>query len=228
LIGSVLRHPALIRVCVAVLRLPVVDLRVRQADFDAWSGTSSSPVGRMISSGRRAQSILELPTDEKLYLAGRSKQALRTNLRHARDLEVTSDRITTYEAWFEAANAILHARPDGPALAQEIDKPAPAQQVVYYVSRDADTTPLAFARVALLGQLAVLFTMLSNPSRLPSASWARYQLHTFLALDLGRRGVKHLLVGSAFRETVGNQHFQHLLGYRVRNLRVEVIDSDVA
>jgi hypothetical protein len=84
---------------------------------------------------------------------------------------------------------------------------------------------LAFAHVALLGQFAVLFSMLSHQGRCPSASWARYQLHTFLALDLGCSGVKHLLVGSALREPAGNQYFQHLLGYRARNLRVEVIES---
>ena len=225
LIGSVVRDPALIRVFVAVWRLPVVDLRVRRADADAWSGANSGPVGRTIFSGRRAQAVLELPTVEEHYLAGRPRQALRTNLRHARELGVTSDRISTYEAWFEAASLILHAHPDGPAVAQETDEPGPGQQVAYYVARSADQTPLAFARVALFGEFAVLFTMLSHLDRRPAASWARYQLHTFLALDLGCSGVKHLVVGSALRETVGNQYFQHLLGYRVRNLCVEVIES---
>ncbi len=222
LIASVVRDPALIRGLVAVWRLPVVDLQVRRADADAWSGAA---VGRTIHDGRLAQAVLELPTGEEHYLVGRSKQALRTNLRHARDLGVTSDRVPTYEAWFEAASVILHARRDGPALAREIDKPEPGQQVAYYLARDSDERPLAFARVALLGQFAVLFTMLSHLDRHPSASWARYQLHTFLALDLGCSGVEHLVVGSALREPVGNQYFQHLLGYRARNLRVEVIDS---
>jgi hypothetical protein len=226
--GSVVRDPALIRVLVAVWRLPVVDLRVRPADADAWFGAHFRPARRTIFSGRRAQAVLELPTVEKRYLAGRPKQALRTNLRHARDLGVTSDRIPTYEAWFEAASVILHARRDGPVVAREMDKPEPGQQVAYYVARDADETPLAFAGVAVFGQFAVLFTMLSHLDRHPSASWARYQLHTFLALDLGRSGVKHLLVGSALRETVGNQYFQHLLGYRARNLRVEVIAGERA
>jgi hypothetical protein len=45
-------------------------------------------------------------------------------------------------------------------------------------------------------------------------------------MDLGCSGVKHLLVGSALRQTDGVQYFQHLLGYRARNLRVEVIESD--
>jgi hypothetical protein len=220
----VVRDPTLIRVFIAVWRLPVVDFRVRRADADAW--TEASPVGRGISAGRRAQAVLELPTVEESYLAGRPKQALRTNLRHARDLGVTSDRVPTYEEWFEAASVILHARDDGPAMARQMNKPEPRQQVAYYVARDADETPLAFARVALLGQFAVLFTMLSHPNRRPRASWARYQLHTFLALDLGCSGVKHLLIGSALRETAGNQYFQHLLGYQARNLRIEVIDSD--
>jgi hypothetical protein len=221
----VVGDPALIRVLVTVWRLPVVDLRVRRADADTWFGAYFGPACRTVFSGLRAQAVLELPTVEERYLVGRTKQALRTNLRHARDLGVTSDRIPTYEAWFEAASVILHTRRDGPAVAGEMDKPGPGQQVAYYVARDAHKTPLAFAGVALFGQFAVLFSMLSHLDRNPSASWARYQLHTFLALDLGCSGVKHLLVGSALRETAGNQYFQHLLGYRARNLRVEVIES---
>jgi len=221
LMGSVVRDPALIRALVAVWRLPVVDLRVRQADFDAWFEFYFGPARR----GRLAQAVLELPTAEERYLAGRPRQALRTNLRHARDLGVTSDRVPTHEAWFEAASVILRARQDGKAVGREMDKPEPGRHVAYYVARDAHQTPLAFAGVALFGQFAVLFVMLNHHERHPSASWARYQLHTFLALDLGRAGVRYLLVGSALRETVGNQYFQHLLGYRARNLRVEVTGS---
>ena len=221
LIGSVARDPALILVFVAVWRLPAVDLRVRRADADAWSGAYFGPARR----GRLAQAVLELPTIEERYLAGRPKQALRTNLRHGRELGVTSGRVATYEEWFEAASVILNARPDGKAVGPEMDKPGPGQHAAYYVARDAHESPLAFAGVALFGEFAVLFTMLSHVDRHPSASWARFQLHTCLALDLGCSGVTYLLVGSALRETAGNQYFQHLLGYRARNLRVEVIEA---
>jgi hypothetical protein len=224
----VIRDPALIRVVAVVWRLPVVHLPVRRAEADAWLGARGGPVGRTLRSGRWAQAVLELPTAEEHYLVGRHKQAVRTNLRHARDSGVTSARIPTYEAWVEAASVILHARDDGPAQAQEINAPAPGQRVAWYLARDTDGTPLAFARVALFDQFAVLFTMLSHLDRHPGASWARYQLHTFLALDLGRAGIKHLLAGSALRESAGNQYFQHLLGYRARNLRVEVIESGAA
>ena len=217
LIGSVVRDPALFRVLVAVRRLPVVDLRVRRADANVLFGTYFR---------RRAQAVLELPTVEQHYLVGRARQALRTNLRHARALGVTSERIPTYEAWLEAANVILRARRDGPAAAGEMGKPGPGRQVAYYVARDADEMPLAFAGVALFGQFAELFAMHSRHHvRHPSASWARYQLHTFLVLDLGCSGVKHLIAGSALRETAGNQYFQHLLGYRACNLHVETIET---
>jgi len=225
LIGNVVRHPPLIRVLIAVWQLPLVDLRVRREDADAWLGAVG--LGGGIDRDRRwAQAVLDLPTVEERYLVGRAKQALRTNLRHARALGVTSERIPTYEAWLEAANVILRARRDGPAAAGEMGKPGPGRQVAYYVARDADEMPLAFAGVALFGQFAELFAMHSRHHvRHPSASWARYQLHTFLVLDLGCSGVKHLIAGSALRETAGNQYFQHLLGYRACNLHVETIES---
>ena len=106
-----------------------------------------------------------------------------------------------------------------------MDEPEPGQRVAYYLARDARGTPLAYAGIALFGQFAVLFGMCSRHDLHPSGSYARYQLHTFLALDLGLSGVKYLLVGSALRETAGNQYFQYLLGYRARNLRVKVIES---
>jgi hypothetical protein len=135
---------------------------------------------------------------------------------------VPSSRVT-YETWFEAVSAIRRARDDRPGPEQ--DRPGPGQQVAYYVAQDAHGTALAYAGAARFGQFAVLFALISRLDRQPDSSWARYQLHTFLALDLGRTGVEHLLVGSALREPAGNQYFQHLLGYKARNLRVKVIQT---
>ena len=217
LIGSVARQPTMLRVLAAVWRLPVTDLRVRQADADAWW------FGHWFGPRRRlAWAVLDLPATEEHYLVGRPRQALRTNLRHARAVGVTSSRVT-YEAWSEVVSAVLLARGDKPGPEQ--DRPGPGQQAAYYVARDARGAPLAFAGAALFGQFAALFALGGRPDRQPDASWARYQLHTFLALDLGCSGVEHLLTGSALRETVGTQYFQHLLGYRARNLRVKVIRS---
>jgi len=135
---------------------------------------------------------------------------------------VTSSRVT-YETWFEAVTSIMRAREDKPGPQQ--DRPGRGQQAAYYVARAAHGEPLAYAGAALFGQFAVLFALVSRPDRQPDSSWARHQLHTFLALDLGCSGAKHLLTGSALRETAGNQYFQHLLGYQARNLHIKVIQS---
>jgi hypothetical protein len=156
---SVLRDPALLRSFVAIWRLPVIELRVRRADVDAWSDSHFGPARR----GRRAQAVLELPAAEQAYLSGRHKQALRTNLRHARDNEVTSDRALSYEEWSEAASVILNARHDDQAAGAEMARPEPGQHVAYYVARDRDKAPLAFAGIALFGQFAMLFSLLSHP-----------------------------------------------------------------
>ena len=214
-LGSMARHPAALRVVVDIWRLPVTDLRVRQADADAWW------FGHWFGQRRRlAWAVLDLPAAQDHYLVGRPRQALRTNLRHARSLGVTSSRVT-YETWFEAMSAVMRARDDKPGPEQ--DRPGPGQQVAFYVARDVSGTALAFAGAALFEQFAVLFALVSRPDRQPEASWARYHLHTFLVFDLGSSGVKHLLTGSAIRESAGAQYFQHLLGYRPRNLRVEMI-----
>jgi len=210
------RHPSMLRVVPAIWRLPVIDLRVRQADADAWWFSHWFGPRR-----RLAWAVLDLPATEDHYLVGRPKQALRTNLRHACALGVTSSRVT-YETWFEAVSAVIRARDDMPDPGEQA-WPGPGQQVAYYVARDARGAALAFAGAALFGQFAVLFALVTRPDRQPDSSWARYQLHTFLAFDLGSSGVEHLLTGSALRVTAGHQYFQHLLGYRPRNLRVEMI-----
>ena len=217
LIGSVARQPAMLRVLAAVRRLPVTDLRVRQADADQWWFRDWLGPRR-----RLAWAVLDLPAAEEHYLVGRHRQALRTNLRHAHALGVTSSRVT-YEVWSEAASAVSRARGDRPG--PELDRPGAGQQAAYYVARDTRGTPLACAGAALFGQFAALFCLFSHRDRQPDASWARYQLHTSLVLDLGYSGVDHLLTGSAIRESAGTQYFQHLLGYRARNIRIKVIQS---
>lgn len=219
LIGSLARRPAQLRGLAAVWRLPVTDLQVHQANADAWWFRDWFGPRRKL-----AWAVLDLPTAKDHYLTGRHRQALRTNLRHARACGVTSSRVS-YETWFEAVSIIMRARDLTPGPEQ--DRPGPGQQAAFYVARAACGEPLAFAEVALFGQFAALAHLVSRPDRQPDSSWARYQLHTCLALDLGSCGNKHLLTGSALTETAGTQYFQHLLGYQARNLRVKVIPSRV-
>lgn len=214
-LASLVRHPALVRDLAAIWRLPTINLRVRKCDADAWWFGHWFGPRRL---GRLGRAVLELPSDEARYLAGHSRRILRNKLHHARAAGVTSARVG-YHTWAKAAADVLRARGEepGPNTARH------ARPAAYYVAWDRPGTPLAFASVALFGQFAVLFLNVSRPDRRPEASWARYQLHTRLALDLGSCGVRHLLTGSALREPEGVQYFQHVLGYQVRNLRVELV-----
>ena len=217
LIESLARRPALLRGVTAVCRLPVTDLQVRKADADAWWFRHWFTSRRQLG-----WAVLDLPGAEDHYLTGRHRQALRTNLRHARASGVTSSQVS-YEIWAEAASTILRARDATPG--PEHGRPGPGQRADFYVARTACGEPLAFAEVALFGQFAGLALLVSHPDRQPDSSWARYQLHTRLVNDLSSYGVKHLVSGSALTETTGTQYFQHLLGYQARNLRVKVIPS---
>jgi hypothetical protein len=218
LLTRVAHDRSLARVLLAVSRLPVTEFRATQAELEPWSAAYFEPR----RSSRRAQAVLELPAVEKQYLTGRPKQALRTNLSHARKNGITSLRVAGYEEWLEDLSVVLSARGDLEPAKWDEHVRTPGQEIAYYVARDAEQTPLACARVAVFGQFGVLFSMLSRPDMYPSTSWARYQLHTFLALDLGSAGVKYLQVGSAFKEPDGTQFFQHLVGYRARNLSLKI------
>jgi hypothetical protein len=214
-LASLARRPAVVRALAAIWRLPTLDLRVRKCDADAWWFGHWFGPRRL---GRLCRAVLELPSDEARYLAGHPRRILRNKLRHARAAGVTSGRVG-YDTWTKAAADVLRARGEEPG-----PKPARhARPAAYYVAWDGCGTPLAFASVALFGQFAVLFLNISRSDRRPEASWARYQLHTCLALDLGSCGVRHLLTGSALRESAGIQYFQHVLGYQARNLRVELV-----
>jgi len=149
LLASLAQHPALVRVLAAIWRLPVIDLRVRKCDADAWwFGHWFGPRRR----GRLGRAVLELPGDEARYLAGHPRRILRNKLRHARAAGVTSARVG-YDTWAKAAADVLRARGEEPGP----DTARHARPVAYYVARDARGAPLAFASVALFGQFAVLF-----------------------------------------------------------------------
>src|SRR5262249_43413446 len=72
----------------------------------------------------------------------------------------------------------------------------------------------------VFGNWAGLVLLFSDLARYPEASWARYQLHTFVAVDLAAGGIEYLITGGALRLPPGLQHFQQVLGYRARNVRV--------
>jgi hypothetical protein len=222
MIAEALRSHANRRALVAVFRAPFATVRLcsdeaaRLCDFVA-------PAGRRIFFRRGAQFaqfVLEVPATQAEYLAGKSRQALRTNLRHAARAGIKCERVSCYDDWRLAAEAILRTRglAAGRSLLEVIGPPDPRHRIALYVATDPYERPVAFAGTALFGDLAYLFTVLSARDH-PAASPSLWALNAFVALDRGTDGIRYLTVGSALRDAAGTQYLAHLLGYRVRNLR---------
>jgi len=201
----------------AIWRLPRAELTLSASESQAWFGDSYPPVGYRLAGSPWAQSVLTIEADQKYYLTGRCKQALRTNMHHARTAGVKL-AIVDYAAFDTAARQILTARRGAPdhTMARDLN-----ERCVYYVAIDKAGTALVFAGVANFGNFGLLFIMLSRPCH-PDAAAARYLTHTYVVEDLAKRGKAHLLCGPAFNTTSGKQYFMHLLGYQPMNLHYRI------
>jgi hypothetical protein len=208
------------RALVATHRAPLAVARMRASD-ERLMRSFVPPAGRTVFAGTRAQAVLDVPMSPYEYLSGKHRQAVRTNIRQAARADIVCERSAGYRDWIESAKLVFAARETGAVALATMGPPPDGARTLLYAAKDAEGHPLAVAGAVIFGDLAYLFTLLTDPDHKTAAA-ARYMLHTFVALDLGQEGARHLVVGSALREREGNQYFQHLLGYRVRNLRLEV------
>jgi hypothetical protein len=205
----------------AVLRAPVTTVRLR-SDEAARLRNAVPVVGRCLFPNRRAQLaqfVLEVPATEAEYLAGKSRQALRTNLHHAARAGIKCERLSCYEDWRQVVEAILRKRGRSERrLLDEMSPPEPPHRIALYAAKDSFERPVAFAVTATFGELSYLPLLLSAPDH-RRASPALWALNTFVALDCASDGIRYLTVGSALRDGPGSQYLAHRLGYHVRNLR---------
>jgi hypothetical protein len=173
---------------------------------------TASPAGQMIGEHlairergrfryRSAQGVLPLPPDSAGYLRGRHRQAVRTNVGHARRAGFTVTR-TTIEDWEPGLDDTRRGLlTPGPVDWWRVTRP------------DADGPPVAEAIVTVDDDVALLHGLGS------SAKYARWLVHTAVVEHLcGRCGV--LLVNSddAYLLGSGHQYFQRLLGYEIARL----------
>lgn len=165
---------------------------------------------------RLAVSVLTLPDTAEEYTKGRSRQALRTNSRRAREAGVTCRRMGRVEAEVRLA-ALLRAR-DEEELLPGVRADLVAGLVQAWVARDADDLTEVIALTSVDGTFARLDLMLSAPDR--EAGPARYLLSAHLVGELIGRGVRHLAVDTALWLDGGLRHFQRLLGFEPTTLEL--------
>ena len=182
-------------------RLPEADIRL-----------TGTPNGRMIEQhlaireGRRwryrnAQGVLRLPDDFATYMRGRSRQAVRTNVGHARRAGLTAASFAV-DDW--APGIVDTRRPF-------ID----AGPIERWMVLDADGTVVADSILSVDENVALLHGMVAFRDH------ARWLLHTAIVERLcGNCDLLLTNSEDAYLMSPGAQHFQRLLGYEVARLRV--------
>jgi hypothetical protein len=219
------RRPSRARTLLSLRELPVVELRLSAAEHDRWRHTRWPAGGESLFDGHWAQAVIQTPVKEHEYLAGRHRQAVRTNIRRARELGITATRLSGYDEFAAASAPVYLSRSGGEAVLAATRKPLSSDEFAWYsASTVAHEVPITVAAVALFGDFAVLAVMVGNQDY-ARIGYARYLLHTFVLGDLAAHGIRHLIVGSVLREPNGNQYFQRLLGYRICNVQPILLPS---
>jgi hypothetical protein len=184
-------------------RLPITDLRL-----------TTSPSGRMIAQHfairdgagyryRTAQGVLALPTDFADYMRGRHRQAVRTNIGHARRAGLTVQS-TAVDGWAPGLDDTRRA-----AIT-----PGPIERWAVF------NTDGSFAAEAILSVDEEVALLQGSVSFTPNARWL---IHTAIVERLC--GACEVLVTNspdAYFLGSGHQHFQRLLGYGISRLRLTV------
>jgi hypothetical protein len=152
---------------------------------------------------RCAQGVLPLPEDFAQYLRGRHRQAVRTNIGHARRAGLTATR-TELQGWEpgldDSRRGLLSP---GPVDWWRVRGP------------DAAGPPLAEAIVTVDDDVALLHGLGSR------AKYARWLLHTEIVERLcGRCGVLLVNCDDAYLLGPGHRYFQRLLGYEIARLEL--------
>jgi hypothetical protein len=186
---------------------------------------SSSPSGREIGAhlrrtrwgipqSRLAQGVLVVPPTRQEYLRGRSRQAVRTNIRHAESLGLTCRRLTSPSERRRVAEYMVGQRPQSEETAdayrRNLDRPGGE----WWMVGVPDQAPRGLAVLSLDSEVAMLWSLvcLDHP--------AKWLLHTHIVGELGTAGVRHLLTSSRMAPVMDprDQYFQRLLGYRVAHI----------
>jgi hypothetical protein len=216
--ATVLRHPDATWAYAAAMRsYPSLDVRLTCAGREAFARglrTRQELVGPL----RQPVAVLRVPADEAGYLAGRRKQALRTNVTRAReagcdcrplvdgtDRAAVADiveRHATRQGWVWEGRAAAGTDPTYLLLA----------------ARDACGRPLVVAGAWTCVPWAALDVFVRIVDD-PIASFARHLTQWQLVQELRRRNITWLVSSPGLSEPVGLYYALHLWGYEPVRLR---------
>jgi hypothetical protein len=185
---------------------------------------SDSPSGRairahltqrrfgVIPTYRIAQGVLPIPGSLDEYLRGRSRQAVRTNIGHARALGIRCVPLSDVSQRRAYAALVDPDLTDPWKREQLLTRP----EACCWIALDAGERPVGLAVVSIDVEAAILWSLTGHESP------ARWLLHTHVVDTLATAGVRHLVVNARMAPLLppGIQYFQRLLGYRVVHVRL--------
>jgi hypothetical protein len=177
---------------------------------------------------RVARAVLRLPGERAEYCRGRSRQALRTNVRHAESLGITCHRLATAAEQIAAIEELLQTlgcpSSDREYLEHAIGLQPGRQE--FHVAVDASGQVIALAALDVDVRCARLVFLRAAVGS--AGGPARYALIRHVIDALIERRVNLLLVGGAVRLAPGLQYFQQRLGFEIFNVRPVAAEDDGA
>jgi hypothetical protein len=215
----VLRHPAaLTRAAVTILRLPWLGLSLSPAPAGAAIRRYVGARTCGLPTGRLGRGVLALPESEEAYLAGRHRQAVRTNVRKARVAGVTCRPVGLSGERLQVARRVYAGRANDDQVSLDwLEERLGAGD--FFVACGPADDAVAFASVLVDGGAAYLEFFISSQDH-EVAACARYLLHLHLVVELRRTGVAHLVSDSLLAAPPGVRYFQHLVGFEPANVRL--------
>jgi len=215
------------REVIRLARLPQLLLRLPKMTVSLTRSPAGSAIEEHLETrrwgipkNRIAQAILPIPSDVEEYRRGRSRRALRTNVRKAQSMGLVVRRLDTAS---EREGAVAHFFRSGSA--QMVGWESPAAWVtemtraddVWWAVVDGSGDPAALAALTIDVQWAMLIALVSLNAP------ARWLVHSYVTETLVEADVSYLCLNApnALLEEPGNQYFQQLLGYRVAHLSLD-------
>jgi hypothetical protein len=202
-----------LRCALAWLRsLPVVTAVVPRDHPEMSRHLTSRFTGRRLGVAR---AVLEIPSSTEEYLRGRRKQAMRTNVRRARDMGCTATVVSGPESWAMASD------PDVRAMTST----DPSELVIVATqTSDLHRPPRAIVVTSVEGQWAHIKRFVTIGPR-GEALMSRHLVQLALVDELRARDVRFLHAGTALSPKPHVRYAQYLAGFDVVNVRVHPVGS---
>jgi hypothetical protein len=168
---------------------------------------------RRLPFNRAPVAVLDLPASTAEYLAGRRRQALRTNLRRAADAGIACAGVEAQGELHRVTERVTAVRGStASCLLRPGARPSPSRRFTAAYDRAGD--PVGISELVVDGSWAGLVFMVTAVGH-AEAPLVRYALHAHMTAALVEQEVATLVVGGSMLLTSpGVRYFQQRSGFR--------------